>query len=164
MALWKEDKCSERNRENFLQSVSRYTRANYWHSKQFKPWVKNTLNLPAEISQGKLLEVALHSQKKLARGNFSRPQERETMQELPQRAKKQLGALRWLRTGSTSSKMNNLLDKAMVRSNFFPQLFIICLFCITNQKFWLFCLFGKTLSCRRLKAYLFNKHQKGFLK
>lgn len=119
---------------------------------------------PAEISQGKLLEVALHSQNKLARGNFSRPQERETMQELPQRAKKQLGALRWLRTGSNSSKINNLLNKAMVRSNFFPQLFIICLFCITNQKFWLFCLFGKSLNCRRLKAYLFTKHQKGFLK
>lgn len=63
----------------------------------------------------------LHStaRKELARGNFSRPQERETMQELPQRAKKQLGTLRWLRTGSTSSKMNNLLKKEMGRSKYF---------------------------------------------
>lgn len=117
MAVWKEEG-TERTSGSQFRGTGEWTKLMALPSSSNHE--SNPLHLPTEISQGKLLEVAVHGQKKLARGNFSRPQERGTMQELPQRAKKQLGARRWLRTGSTSSKINNLVNKEMVRSNFPP--------------------------------------------
>lgn len=119
MAVWKEEG-TERTSGSRSRGTGEWTKLMALPSSSNRE--SNPLHLPTEISQGKLLEVALHGQKKLARGNFSRPQEGGTMQELPQRAKKQLGARRWLRTGSTSSKMNNLVNKEMVRSNFPPSI------------------------------------------